>query len=164
VVDSQAWLAMLDGVGIVTDRAVLIGQFSVEQNAAMPYTLQIDPVAAEFKARVAQLVEEVGLSRADLDTRVGDARPEVQARVRLARALALEPSLLLLEHPSALLPRDAVKAFAADVSRVAVARGLGVLTITADDLLARGLGGKNLTLEPATGVLRSAGGWRKLFG
>ena len=38
--DSDAWLAMLDGVGILTDRAVLIEQFTVEQNIAMPFTLR----------------------------------------------------------------------------------------------------------------------------
>ena len=55
VADSEAWLAMLDGVGIITDRAVLIAQFSVEQNLAMPFTLEIDPVAAELRPRVIAL-------------------------------------------------------------------------------------------------------------
>ena len=42
---------MLDGVGILTDRAVLIGQFTVEQNIAMPFTLDVDPVRAECSPR-----------------------------------------------------------------------------------------------------------------
>ena len=42
---------MLDGVGILTDRAVLIAQFSVEQNIAMPFTLAVDPVADDVRPR-----------------------------------------------------------------------------------------------------------------
>ena len=99
--DSDAWLAMLDGVGIITDRAVLIGQFSVEQNMAMPFTLEIDPVAADVRPRVAALADAVGLVPADLTTRIAEAGGDVQARVRVARALALEPRVLLAEHPTA---------------------------------------------------------------
>ncbi|HXG87044.1 MAG TPA: hypothetical protein VNJ02_01820 [Vicinamibacterales bacterium] len=164
VTDSEAWLAMLDRVGIVTDRAVLIGQFTVEQNIAMPFTLDVDPVADEFRARVAALALEVGLIAADLGMLVGNAAPQVQARVRLARALALEPSVLFVEHPSATLPRDMVKPFAADVRRVAKARDLAVLAITADESFASTLGGQHFILEPATGALRAPGIWNKLFG
>ena len=162
--NSEAWLAMLDGVGIVTDRAVLIAQFSVEQNIAMPFTLAVDPVAEDVRARVNTLAAEVGLDPRDLLTPVAGSQPEVQARVRVARALALTPSLLILEHPSATLPRQSVKPFAADLARAAAARTLAVLAITADDSFASGLGGRLLIHEPATGALRSRAGWRKLLG
>jgi predicted ABC-type transport system involved in lysophospholipase L1 biosynthesis ATPase subunit len=163
VIDSEAWLAMLDGVGIMTDRAVLIAQFSVEQNIAMPFTLEIDPVAAAMRPQVQQLAQEVGLRVEDLGTRIAESRAEVQARVRLARAIALNPLVLLAEHPSATLPRDTVKAFAADLSRVARARNLAMLAITADDAFAAALGGQMLTHEPATGALKARSSWRKIF-
>jgi ABC-type lipoprotein export system ATPase subunit len=161
--DSEAWLQMLDGVGILTDRAVLIAQFTVEQNIAMPFTLEIDPVAPDLKPRVAELAREVGLPAGQLATRVGEAPADVLARVRLARALALGPSLLLAEHPSATLARDQVKAFASDFGRVVKARQVAVLAMTADPLFAGALGGDQLTLEPATGDLRTASVWNKLF-
>ena len=164
VTDSDAWLHMLDGVGILTDRAVLIGQFTVEQNLAMPFTLEIDPVGADLKPRVADLAREVGLAAAHLMTRVGEAPADVLARVRLARAIALGPSLLLAEHPSATLPRDQVKAFAQDLARVARTRQTAVLALTADPQFAGALGGDQLTLEPATGALRKSSAWTKLFG
>ena len=163
VTDSDAWLALLDGVGIMTDRAVLIAQFSVEQNIAMPFTLAVDPVAEEVRPQVAALGDEVGLTAEDLVARVAEARPEVQARVRLARALALQPSLLLVEHPSATLPRESVRAFAADLARVARSRSLAVLALTADPAFANALGGQVLTHEPATGATRPQTMWRKLF-
>jgi len=164
VADSDAWLKMLDGVGILTDRAVLIAQFTVEQNIAMPFTLEIDPVAPDFKPQVAALAREVGLPEAQLTTRVAEAPAHVLGRVRLARALALGPSLVLAEHPSATLAREDVKAFAHDLSRAARARGIAVLAMTADPLFAGALGGDQLALEPATGALRAPGLWNKLLG
>lgn len=161
--DSEAWLRMLDGVGILTDRAVLIAQFSVEQNIAMPFTLDIDPVPAEERPRVAALAEEVGLGNHLLGTAVAKSPPEVVARVRLARALALGPSLLLAEHPSASLPRAAVEAFAEDIARVARSRGLAVIALTADREFASALGGTVLALDGATGALRPPSVWTKLF-
>ena len=164
VADSDAWLAMLDGVGIITDRAVLIAQFSVEQNMAMPFTLEIDPVAADVRPRVTALANTVGLAPATLTTRIAEASGDVQARVRVARALALEPRVLLAEHPTASVPRPAVKGFAEDLKRAAVDRGLALVALTADPDFAAALGGQRLTLEPATGILRPASTWRKLFG
>jgi predicted ABC-type transport system involved in lysophospholipase L1 biosynthesis ATPase subunit len=164
VTDSDAWLAMLDDVGIVTDRAVLIAQFSVEQNIAIPFTLQVDPVSDEIRPRVARLAAEVGLRGQQLQQSVRQSPPEVVARVRLARALALDPIVLLAEHPSASLPREHVKAFAADLARVARDRQLAVLAVTADEAFATALGGQVLTHEPATGAVRVRSSWRRIFG
>jgi predicted ABC-type transport system involved in lysophospholipase L1 biosynthesis ATPase subunit len=85
------------------------------------------------------------------------------ARVRLARALALDPSLLVAEHPSATLAREDVKAFAHDLAQVTRARGVAVLAMTADPLFAGVLGGEQLTLDPATGALRPQRTWTSLF-
>jgi ABC-type lipoprotein export system ATPase subunit len=164
VTDSEAWLEMLDDVGIVTDRAVLIAQFSVAQNIAMPYSLQIDPIGEDTRRQVERLAAEVGLPDAELERTVADAAPDVVARVRLARALALDPIVVIAEHPTASLPRDQVRPFAATLARVARDRQLSVLAITADEAFASALGGPVLTHEPATGVLRARSGWRKIFG
>jgi predicted ABC-type transport system involved in lysophospholipase L1 biosynthesis ATPase subunit len=161
--DSDAWLAMLDGVGIVTERAVLIDQFTVEQNIAMPFTLDVDPVGESVKSQVAALADEIGLGRETLNVPVGRAGAEARTRVRIARALALGPRLLLAEHPSASLPREAVEAVARDLKRIAAARRLTVLALTADEAFARGLGGRMLRHEPATGALKPPGFWNKLF-
>jgi len=164
VTDSDAWLAMLDGVGIVTDRAVLIGQFSVAQNVAMPFTLQVDPLSDQTRLQVSQLAAAVGLEASTLERPVATSPPAVVARVRLARALALQPALLIAEHPSASLPRESVKTYARDIARIARAREMAVLAITADPVFADALGGQMLTHEPATGALRTASAWRRIFG
>ena len=164
VADSDAWLAMLDGVGILTDRAVLIAQFTVEQNLAMPFTLAVDPVADDVKPTVVSLARELGFQDRDLIGPVGQSSAEAQALVRLGRALALNPKLLLAEHPSATLPREAVKGFAGTIGRISRARGTAVLAITADEVFADALGGTILRFVPSTGVLRPRRSWSKLFG
>jgi predicted ABC-type transport system involved in lysophospholipase L1 biosynthesis ATPase subunit len=78
--------------------------------------------------------------------------------------VALGPRLLIAEHPSASLPRETVAAFGADLSRLARARGLALLALTADDELATAIGGRRLELVPATGELRAPGLFKKLFG
>ncbi len=148
---------MLDGLGLLTDRAVLLGQCTVAQNLALPLTLAIDPIPADVRPRVAALAAEVGIAAELLDVRVNDAAAAVVQRVRLARALALDPRLLVAEHPSAPLPRDAVAGFARDLAAIASRRGLGVLAISADKDFVRALGGTALTLDAATGVLAKPG-------
>jgi ABC-type transporter Mla maintaining outer membrane lipid asymmetry ATPase subunit MlaF len=164
VADSDAWLEMLDDVGIVTERAVLIAQFSVAQNIAIPFTLQVDPIADEMRPQVTRLAQEVGLAEDTWDRAVAQSSPDVVARVRLARALALDPIVLVLEHPTASLAREDVKSFAAAIVRVAHARQLSVLAITADEAFATALGGQVLIHEAATGALKPRSAWRKIFG
>lgn len=163
VSDSEAWLAMLDGVGIISDRAVLIEQFTIEQNIAMPFTLDVDPMDVEVKPRVEALAREVGIETALWHVPVARAGSEAQVRVRMARALALAPRLILVEHPSATLPRDAVDRVGRDLARVAKSRNLAVLTLTADQAFAKALGGQLLKHEPASGVLSRRGAWSRWF-
>ena len=47
IADGDDWLASLDRFGIVSPRAVLLEGATLEQNLAMPFTLQIDPVEPE---------------------------------------------------------------------------------------------------------------------
>lgn len=155
--DYDGWLAMLDGFGLLTERAVLLDQCTIAQNLALPLTLSIDPIAADVVPAVEALADEVGIPRALLTGPVRGADPTVLQRLRLARALAPGPRLLVAEHPSASLPRPAVPGFAADLVRIAAARQVGLLAISADREFIRALGGTALTLDPKSGVLSRPG-------
>ena len=164
IADSDAWLKSLDGVGMITARGILIEAFSVLQNIAMSFTLIVDPVDPRVVPLAGALARDVGIPQEMFDLPTGKAGPEVKMRVHLARALALEPKLLIGEHPSAALPRETVAAFGADLARVAQSRRLGLIVITADDALAKAIGGQRLELVAATGELRPPGLLKKLFG
>jgi len=82
---------------------------------------------------------------------------------RLARAVAPQPTLMIAEHPSAGLPREAVPRVAEHVAQMARARDAALLTLTADPEWVSRIGGDVLTLSPATGELASGGGFMERF-
>ncbi|MGE0864219.1 MAG: ATP-binding cassette domain-containing protein [Vicinamibacterales bacterium] len=164
ITDGEAWLKSLDGVGMVTSRAIVVEMFTVLQNIAISLTLEVDPIDPEVLPAATALAREVGLAADALDQPAGRTPPDTHMRIHLARALALGPRLLIAEHPSAHLPRESVPAFGADLARLARARGLALLALTADEELAKAIGGQRLELMPATGELKAPGLLKKLFG
>lgn len=157
VTDAAAWLRSLDGLGLVSHRAVLVDMLSVLQNVALPLTLDVEPIAPAVRPRVEALAREVGLAETLWDRPLGHMEPEVTWRVRLARALAPDPSLIVAEHPSATLPREAVAKVAREVTSLAAARGAALVSLTADGEWVRHVGGEVRTLRPGTGELTTGG-------
>ena len=163
ITDVDAWLKSLDGVGMISARGILVEAFSVLQNIALSLTLDVDPIDPRFVPQAGALAREVGIDDRLFDVAAGRVAPDMQMRVHLARALALGPKLLIAEHPSASLPRDTVSGFGADLGRVARERGLALVAITADDSLAKAIGGSRLELVPATGEVRALSRIQRLF-
>jgi ABC-type lipoprotein export system ATPase subunit len=164
ITDGEAWLKSLDGIGMITARGILIEAFSVLQNIALSLTLDVDPIDARVIPQAGALARDVGIAANLFDVPVAKVAPDVKMRVHLGRALALGPKLLVAEHPSAALPRESVAQFGADLGHVARARTLGLIVITADDSLAKAVGGTRLELVAATGELRTLSRIRRLFG
>lgn len=152
IVSGDEWLASLDRFGIVSPRGVLLESATIEQNIAMVFTLEIDPVPRETAARVAALAGDCGI--ADVRAVTGETTPDVRARVHLARAVALSPALLVLEHPTAGFPDGARDAYAQTLVAVTEARGLAALVITQDESFASRAGHRAFRLEAATGALK----------
>jgi ABC-type lipoprotein export system ATPase subunit len=103
--DGDAWHEWLDRFGIVSPRAVLLDGATLLQNLAMPITLDIDPVQPDVAARVAQLASEADIDEASLERPIAALDAAVRMRAHLVRAVALDPSLLILEHPTAAATR-----------------------------------------------------------
>jgi len=169
ITDADDWLQTIDRFGIVSDRAVLLDELTVAQNLAMTLTLAIDPLSPETRAAVDAIASDVSLDPATLDRTVATLAPLEKLRVRLGRALALGPSVLLMEHPTATVPRDVVSGFAADVVKLARARRLTVLAVTADESFAAALTPAAWKVVPADGSLLpvDGGSWsrlKRLFG
>jgi ABC-type transporter Mla maintaining outer membrane lipid asymmetry ATPase subunit MlaF len=162
IADSTDWLATIDRFGIVSERAVLLGPLSVIQNLAMPFTLDIEPPSDDTREQAERLADEVGLPKAVWRNPVADLDAAGRMRVRLGRALALKPDVLLLEHASAgLVPADAA-AIGKAIRTIAAHRGVAVVAVTADIGFARAVAARVLTLDPSTGRLKESG--RAWFG
>jgi ABC-type transporter Mla maintaining outer membrane lipid asymmetry ATPase subunit MlaF len=157
------WLAALDRFGLVSNRAVLLDQSTIAQNLALPLTLSIDPMAPDVRAQVERMAADVGLAPDRLDQPAGTMTVEERMRAHLARAIALAPDVVLLEHPTVTLGEGGA-AFGVTLRALGEARGLAWLAISDDEAFARASGGRTLRLNPSTGDLRPAGGfWRRWF-
>ena len=157
------WLASLDRFGLITARAVLLESMPLCSNLALPFTVAIDPIPADVLARVERLADEVGLARDRLSVRAGDLTPEERLRIHLARALAPDPLVLLLEHPTASVAPDAAVRFGETLRRVSDRRRLAWVALSEDVRFARAAGGATRAWAPATGQVRAVGFWRKMF-
>jgi ABC-type transporter Mla maintaining outer membrane lipid asymmetry ATPase subunit MlaF len=132
VSDGDEWLASLDRFGIVSERAVLLEAATLTQNLALPFALEF------------------------LLQRAGDVPAAVRTRVHLARAIALDPRLLLMEHPTAALAEGDRARFGSIVARVCEARTLTMLAVTQDLAFASAAAHETLALQAATGRLTAA--------
>jgi phospholipid/cholesterol/gamma-HCH transport system ATP-binding protein len=98
----------LDGIGEIRKKmgflfqqAALYDSLTVQENVAFPLEHhRRDMAKSERSDRVRQLLAEVGLE-GDIDKMPSDISGGMQKRVGLARALSLEPEILLLDEPTA---------------------------------------------------------------
>lgn len=164
--DSAEWLAVVDRFGIVSERAVLLDALSVIQNLSIPFTLEIEPPPDDVRERAVALAREVGLEDHDWSRRVAELDASGRLRIRVGRALALDPTVLLLEHASAGLPTDLVQTIGSHIRQIASRRACALIAVTADKEFAAAVASRVLTLEPATGRLteRRGGLLERLFG
>ena len=158
--NSDDWLDSLDRFGIVSPRGVLLEGSTLQQNLAMPFTLSIDPIPDGVAEQVRVLAAACGIAGRWLDLRAGDVPQDVRVRAHLARALALTPALVVIEHPTASVEPAARATLAADTARACAQHGVTALVLTNDDRFARTVAPRQLTLHGATGQLKAAGkGW-----
>jgi len=161
--DARSWLTSLDSFGVLSERAVVLDNMTVEENLTMPLTMALHDVDSSVRAKVAAIAEEVGLSSDQLRQPVTALGPGSRLRVRLGRALAPAPRILLSEHPNASLePADLLR-FAAEYAQLVRRRGVVSVVLTADNAFASIIAQRILTLQPATGQLKPLAAWRRLF-
>ncbi len=90
------------------------------------------PSAAREERRIAEraeaLIEEFGLERV-ADRPVGALPFGLRKRVELARALAIEPRLLLLDEPAAGLNHEEVYALSDEIRAIRNRRGVAILLV-----------------------------------
>jgi len=158
---AEAWVQTLDQFGLISERAVILDQLTTRKNLALPLTLRIETMPDEVREQVRSIAEEVGLSEEDLETPVTSLPPLSRQRLRLGRALALSPRVLLAEHPNAPLSPEDTQVFATVFARIVRLRRIAALVLTANREFATAISSDVRTLQPATGVLQPLAMWRR---
>ena len=87
-------------VGFLFQQAALYDSLTVEENVAFPLERQGKLSDAEQKERVRDLLSSVGMDH-DLEKLPSELSGGMQKRVGLARALALDPDIILFDEPTA---------------------------------------------------------------
>jgi phospholipid/cholesterol/gamma-HCH transport system ATP-binding protein len=87
-------------MGFLFQQSALYDSLTVEENVAFPLTRHTPMSGQERKKRARELLGSVGMDR-DLDKLPSEISGGMQKRVGLARALALDPEILLFDEPTA---------------------------------------------------------------
>jgi ABC-type transporter Mla maintaining outer membrane lipid asymmetry ATPase subunit MlaF len=163
IADFDAWVRLLDRFGILSERVALVDELTIEQNLALPLSLEVDDMAPELRSRVGTIADEVGIGAAERTQPMRGAGAGLRMRVRLGKALALGPRVLLAEHPNVAVPPGELSRFSRDLAAITAQRGLAVLVLTADTAFAADVCKQVLTLRPASGELAPVSRWNRWF-
>lgn len=87
-------------IGLLFQNAALFDSISVGENVAFPMRRHTKLSDAEIRARAGHLLAQVSLDR-EYDKMPADLSGGMRKRAGLARALALEPAIVLADEPSA---------------------------------------------------------------
>src|SRR5687768_3459359 len=87
-------------MGFLFQNAALFDSMSVGENVAFPMRRHTDWPDAEIRERATKKLADVGLEK-EFDKMPGDLSGGMKKRAGLARAMALDPPILLVDEPSA---------------------------------------------------------------
>ena len=141
-------------VGFVFQFHHLLKEFSAVENVMMPLRIAGRDVRAA-RRRAEDLLARVGLS-SRLHHRPSEMSGGEQQRTAVARALAMEPPLLLADEPSGNLDHQNAEALHDLLAGLSKEFGLGAVVVTHNRSLA-GRAGRVLLLEDGTLTDTSAG-------
>src|SRR2546422_8722732 len=118
-------------IGFLFQQAALYDSLTVEENVAFPLRRHTDLAEGEHKARVRDLLSRMGMEE-DLGKMPAQISGGMKKRVGLARALALEPEIMLLDEPTAGLDPITAAEIIDLIRELRQARGMSAIVVTHD--------------------------------
>lgn len=133
-------------MGFLFQDAALYDSLTIEENVAFPINRHTELAGTELRDRVKELLSSVGLDR-DLDKMPSEISGGMRKRVGLARAIALNPEILLLDEPTAGLDPITATEIGALISKLKTDRKITAIVVTHDIHSARSMADRLVMLE-----------------
>ena len=136
-------------VGFLFQQAALYDSMTIEENVAFPLKRHRHLPESELRDRVHQLLSSLGMERdyAKLPSQISGG---MKKRVGLARALALEPSLVLFDEPTAGLDPMSAAEIATLIADLRDQRHMTSLVVTHDLPTAKKIANRLIILDKGT--------------
>jgi phospholipid/cholesterol/gamma-HCH transport system ATP-binding protein len=133
-------------IGFLFQNAALFDSISVGENVAFPLRRHASLDEAELRARVERLLADVGLA-GEYDKMPADLSGGMRKRAGLARAMALDPAILLVDEPSAGLDPITSGEIDALLARLRTHAGTTLIVVTHNIDSARAIGDEIVFLD-----------------
>jgi phospholipid/cholesterol/gamma-HCH transport system ATP-binding protein len=118
-------------LGFLFQQAALYDSLTVEENVAFPFRRHTDLADTERKTRVRDILSRMGMEK-DLEKMPADISGGMKKRVGLARAIALDPEIMLLDEPTAGLDPITASEIIELIRELQRAREMSAIVVTHD--------------------------------
>ena len=133
-------------IGFLFQHAALYDSLTVEENVAFPLRRHTPMKDDEIRDRVRELLARVGMEK-DLKKMPADLSGGMKKRVGLARALALDPEIMLLDEPTAGLDPITTEEIDELIQGLHRERDITAVVVTHDLLSVKRLAGRIVMLR-----------------
>jgi len=146
-------------IGFLFQQAALYDSLTVEDNVAFPLKRHTKASGEQQKKRARELLAEVGMDR-DVEKLPSEISGGMQKRVGLARALALDPEILLFDEPTAGLDPITAAEIGKLINDLKQKRRMSAIVVTHDVQGAKAYSDRMVLLD--NGNIKAEGSFEKL--
>lgn len=165
--DDRFWFRFVENFGIYNSQPVFQDGASIGENLAMLYRLRNESMEEpQLSASVLNLANLVQLTITELSKMMSEATPAQQMKVRLSRALAYHPKIVILCDPTAELDAQVAAQLVELLKRAKRKQKFTLVLFTSDVWLLQQLADRVIFLDPRDGLFienQLRGWYHRLF-